>query len=134
MEITLCIDPGNADDLEEASALLDHLHDRISPPDPGDLVSIVRSLMVGYGRGRLGYIELVADAGDGGAPADVVAAHFGGKGRSIGGTHASIEKSWRALGGEEFFPKFIETDDNGTHKMNPLLRSAVAHVSAELGK
>lgn len=132
MNITLTIDPNDPADLDDASATIDAFRDRLSPPDPQDLVAIVRQLMAGYGEGRTGYIRLVADAGDAGASQSAVAAHFGGDGHAIGGTHSSVERSWKALGGLNFGDQLIETAADGSHKMPKVFRLAVNQVVQEL--
>lgn len=132
MQINFTLNTTDRNELEEAIAFLELCLSGLALPDPDDLMSIVRTLLADtYGPGRLGYVRLVADAGDQGASAAEVAAHFGGNGRSIGGTHASLEQSWRGLGGEQFFDEFIHTDNDGSHHMHSLLRAAVAQIFAE---
>lgn len=133
MNITMTFDPTDLTDLDNVTALIDHCRDRIDLPSADDVVGIVRKLMTGYGGGRTGYIRLVAAAGNDGASQAAVAAHFGGAGRAIGGTHSSIERAWRALGGTGLAEQFIETTPNGTHRMNSVFRKAVELISVELG-
>lgn len=126
------IDPTDPADLDDVEALLDFFRGRINPPDPDDIVGIVRALMKNYGKGRTDYIRLVAGDKEGASKASV-AELFKGDGRAIGGTHSSIERAWRSLGGERFAAEFIETTPDGTHKMNSVFRAAVEQVVRELG-
>ena len=71
-----------------------------------------------YGEGRLGYLAAVAKAGDAGVDVQqLMKDHFGGSHQSYGGTHSSIEQTWRSQGGEAFAKKLIEDIDDGERQV-----------------
>src|SRR4051794_35359661 len=110
MNLKLEVDPNSPSDLQDAIELLERLLDEpTDDPDP-DLAKIIGAVAhKQYGAGRLGYLAAVAAAGDAGADiADLMRDHFGGSHHSFGGTHSSIEKTWRARGGEAFAAKLID--------------------------
>src|SRR5947209_6517279 len=111
MQTTIAVDIEDPDDIQLAITTLKRL---LPDPDPAaapDLGAIVGTLADPnkYGLGRLGYLAAVAEAGDQGATVDsLLHDHFSGNHQAFGGTHASIEKTWRNKGGEAFAPKLID--------------------------
>lgn len=96
----------------DVSAVLRGREDDGAPADRAgpDLAEIVRGLADPhrYGEGRLNYLRLVAAAGDQGVDTgEMKDGHFKGDYQAYGGTHSSIEKNWRASGGEVYAPKLI---------------------------
>lgn len=71
-----------------------------------------------YDLNRLNYLRAVADAGDHGvAIADLRDQLFNGNGFKFGGTHASIEKTWRAKGGQAFARQMIAESADGARQI-----------------
>lgn len=140
MNLTMCFDPADPTDLLTVRALLDALDGLDNPVDasePMPLEHIVRELLAKdrYGRGRLRYAALVARKAPNPATADEVLDHFtknvsDGKNphKAIGGTHRSLEKTWKVLGGQAYSPAFIVTDKSGGHSMAPKVAAAVLHA------
>lgn len=136
MNITLSLNPTDPSDLRAARSVLDAL-ESIESPESGDVVpldQIVRALLDKdtYGFGRLGYAGLVALNAPDPTPAADVLQHFIDNGtagkdpnKAIGGTHRSLEKTWRAIGGSAYSPMFISNDKSGAHCMTPEVGDAV---------
>lgn len=123
--ISITLNPNNPSDLAEARALLDRLEGTATGSTPDDDVrQQVTAIIRGYGKGRLDYLRAVAEASPGRASYDDVAKLFENP-KGIGGTHSSIEKSWRAMGGSG---KFIDTDRNGDSLMDPALAEIVLEL------
>ena len=125
MNISITVNSESESDLQEAATLIELLRSRLVKPDLMKIVGAVAS--DNYGWGRLGYLKKVAEAGDAGVSIDdLVANHFKGSFQAAGGTHASIEKTWRAKGGEAFAPAMIyDSDDGKRHVMTPEARELV---------
>lgn len=124
MNFTLNIDPSDPDDIEQAAAVLAVLRRLGSPADPptpsrgggtASLEAVIEQIAnpAKYGENRLGYLRRVAAAGAAGiAVSDLLEEHFGASYKGFGGTHSSIERSWRALGGSQWADQLIaETPD-----------------------
>src|SRR4051794_39182259 len=109
MNLTLSLDVDDPDEIGRAITMLQLLlPDPTAAPKIEDLILAIADNKK-YGIGRLGYLAAVAAAGDDGAAVDsLLHDHFGGNYQSFGGTHASIEKSWRRLGGATFATKLID--------------------------
>src|SRR4051812_48029709 len=119
MHITLNLNTSESE-VREAIATLERLLPNPTPKQLADLDTILGAVADPgkYGHGRLGYLDSVAKAGDKGASVDkLLNEHFAGNHQAFGGTHASIEKSWRALGGEAFAPKLIDDTPDGTRQV-----------------
>jgi hypothetical protein len=119
MHMTLTLDPSDATDLDAVRSLLDRLTTHSPPPHASpagtalpDLREIAHSVVGApgtYGDNRLGYLRRVAEAGDEGVDvAELLAEHFNGSHQSFGGTHASIERNWRAAGGSQHADQIID--------------------------
>lgn len=53
--------------------------------------------------------------------------------KAVGGTHRSLEQTWKSLGGQVYSPMFITTDASGAHSMDPAVAEAVkAYLIDEL--
>lgn len=123
MNLTLTLDPTDPVEIREAMRTLEQL---LPPADP-DLARIIGAVANRkYGLARLGYLGSVADAGDQGVLIDTLMKdHFGGIYQSYGGTHASIEKTWRSQGGEAFAPSLIDSTADGRQVMIAAARDLV---------
>jgi hypothetical protein len=121
--VTIAFDPSSSDDIAHARELLE----RLAADGGGDGQSVARArldeealrrrladLVVGYGIGRHRYLRVVAEAAPGAASQREILEHLPDA-RSIGGTHASIERSWRAMGSTQ---PVIETARNGDSRMD----------------
>lgn len=111
MNLILEVNASTPTDIAEAIELLERIQaglQTVNDPDLAKAVGAVADLKR-YGKGRLGYLADVAAAGDAGADvAKLMADHFGGSHHAFGGTHSSIEKTWRANGGQAFATKLID--------------------------
>ena len=110
MQISLSfnpLDPSEFVAMETALAALKPNH-----ADPSELRSVLHQVAdpSKYGENRLGYLRLVAASGDAGiAVSQLKSDHFGGGHSGHGGTHSSIERSWRSLGGMRWAEELIDT-------------------------
>lgn len=131
VKVTVSFEPSNPSDLAEVRRLID-LFGEGPPDDPVDRSDDARqrvaALLRGYGEGRRNYLRLIAQASPGRARHNQIAALFDSP-KGIGGTRASIEKSWRAMGGTT---KFIDTDRNGDSRIAPDLAALVLEQISEL--
>jgi hypothetical protein len=126
MNLTVQVDPTDPVDVRQGITALERLLGDTAPePDLAKIVGAVASNT--YGAGRLGYLAEVAAAGDDGAPvSDLMSNHFGGRHQSFGGTHAAIERTWRARGGAAIAPRLIDDNADGTRQvMTPEARPLV---------
>lgn len=126
-QITISFDPREPDDVAEAQHLIEQLangSDRRPADDPEALRERVISLVQGYGEGRTEYLRLIAQASPARATYQEIRKLFDNP-KGIGGTHGSIEKSWRRMGGRG---KFIDTDHNGDSLMEPYLAELVLEL------
>ena len=129
--VTITFEPNDPADLAETRRLLDLLAaGPVAPRVDGDdeMRQRVARLLRGYGEGRRNYLRLIAQSSPERARYDQIAALFDSP-KGIGGTHASIEKTWRGLGGAG---KFIDTDRNGDSRIDPVLAALVLEQIAEL--
>lgn len=137
---TLQIDPSSSADIADAQEVLALLGSRLSsgapvaaPASPG-LEEVVRSVANprDFEENRLGYLRRVALAGaEGASISELLSGHFDGNYQRFGGTHASIERNWRASGGLAFAEHLIrETPDRQRQVM---LAEARPHVLALVG-
>jgi hypothetical protein len=121
MHITLSFDPTVSLELDQADTVLAAVRFAQGGGDPDGLLAAagkesIRAVIQQlanpsrYGENRLGYLRRVALAGsDGVAVADLLAEHFNGDFNAYGGTHSSIERSWKALGGQQWAEELIAT-------------------------
>jgi hypothetical protein len=129
MNISVSVNPNDPADL---AAAIDFLSRLLEAPDtPSDDSAVrdrVRAILRGYGAGRLDYVRLIAEAAPDRVPVDRIVALFKSP-KAVGGTHSSIERSWRAAGGTGMF---IETDRHGDSRMDAELAAIALEVLAEL--
>ena len=126
--VTITFDPDDPRDLAAAQRHLARFTRGASPATPDDeLRERVTALIRGYGKGRLSYLRLIAEASPEAAPYRDIEALFDSP-KAIGGTHSSIERSWRGMGATT---DIIETDMNGSSKMAPDLARLVLEVLDE---
>jgi hypothetical protein len=128
MNVTVTVDPDDPADLARAQRLLERLGVPPSTTPEEDLRERVRSILRGYGTGRLSYVKTIAEASPTRVPVDRLLALFESP-KAIGGTHSSIERSWRALGGTGMF---IDTDRQGNSRMEPALAQVALEVLTEI--
>ncbi|MCU1372361.1 MAG: hypothetical protein JWO77_3555 [Ilumatobacteraceae bacterium] len=129
MQITMTLNPEDPTELASSIAFLQRLTNPTSGQDDVEVVrGRVRSLLRGYGSGRLNYVRLIAERAPERVPVDEVVALFDSP-KAIGGTHSSIERSWRSSGGSGMF---IETDRHGDSRMDANLAAIALEVLAEL--
>lgn len=128
MMIKMAVDTSDLKGINAGIDVLEHLKARASAPAP-DIDKIIGAVAdpYKYGEGRLGYMADVAVAGDSGAEiSKLMEGHFDGKYQKMGGTHSSIEKTWRAQGGLAIAPMLIEDSADGSrHVMIPEARERV---------
>jgi len=141
MELKLSFNPSSTEDIREAIQALERLLPQgVAPPELAHVIGAVANKK--YGNGRLGYLAAVARASDSGALVSALMNdHFGGSFQSYGGTHASIEKTWRTRGGTAWAEKLIDdTPDGERQVMFPAARELVLmcvglqHLSAKLDR
>lgn len=87
----------------------------------------VTALVRGYGEGRHRYLRLIASASPEPARYADIEALFDSP-KAIGGTHSSIERSWRSMGAEG---AIIDTDMHGNSRMDPAIARVVLAVLEE---
>jgi hypothetical protein len=121
MLLSINIDPTESDDLDQAETVIAALRFAQGGGDPDGLLAASgkASLTAAiqqianpnrYGENRLGYLRRVAAAGSGGVSiSDLLEAQFGGNFNGYGGTHSSIERAWKALGGQQWSDELIST-------------------------
>ena len=97
------------------------------PVDDRELRNRVVSIVRGYGEGRHGYLRVIAEASPEWASYDDIERLFTSP-KGIGGTHSSIERSWRAMGAST---EIIETDMHGNSRMAPEIAQVVLEVLDE---
>lgn len=128
----------NLDDLSERERVLDLLRtmqeDRneilglaVPLPEPSGfgLVAACRALVTsreGYGEPRLGYLRMVAQAGDEGVSWRECLDHFAETGsdapaKSYGATHSNIEQKWKGSGGQQWAEQIIYDLPDGRQAM-----------------
>lgn len=127
MQATITFDPTDANELERARTLMRTIAGSSSLASDSDaprptmagktdkageaaLERIIATIADAetYGINRRGYLRGLAEAGDEGIDVqDWRRNHFRGSHQRYGGTHSSIEKSWKALGGDQFAPELI---------------------------
>lgn len=129
MELTLTIDPtddGDLDRTEAVVAALRQLHRTMDDATPTDastdrsLDAVIEKIAnpAKYGENRVGYLRLVATAGiEGVAISELLETHFGASHNKFGGTHSSIERSWKALGGPRWTDQLISETPDSRHVM-----------------
>lgn len=126
--VTITFDPDDPRDVAAAQRHLARFTGDASPHTPGDeLRQRITALVKGYGKGRLSYLRLIAEASPNAADYRDIEALFDSP-KAIGGTHSSIERSWRRMGAAA---DLIETDVNGSSKMAPDLARLVLEVLDE---
>ena len=147
MQATISFDPTEAQDVQRALTVLTVLAgSTASPADSGaiaapeatgptvDLDQIIARIADArtYGYNRRRYLRGVAEAGDEGIDiGEWKRTHFADSHQKYGGTHSSIEKGWRGLGGERFAPALI-WEEAGRHVMLPEARDHVLAHTADL--
>ena len=151
MHATLTFDPTDPRDIATTRSVLDSLA-ASSPTSPSrgtasatsngpaagmaddDLKRIIAAIADGhtYGKNRRGYLRGLAEAGAAGIDiGEWKSTHFEDSHQKYGGTHSSIEKSWRALGGESFAPELI-WEQAGRQFMVSEARELVLAYTADL--
>jgi len=132
--ITLTFDPTSPPELAEALRTLRLLSQapEQSPSEPTSLDEAtlherITALIAGYGEGRRSYLGAVAEASPNAAPYAELAALFDSP-KAIGGTHSSIERSWRGMGAST---DLIHTGLNGNSSMPPEAAAMVLRVLQE---
>lgn len=144
MQATISFDPTETQDVQRALTVLTALAgSTASPTDsaaratPGATVELDQIIAViadarTYGYNRRRYLRGVAEAGDEGIDiGEWKRTHFADSHQKYGGTHSSIEKGWRGLGGERFAPALI-WEEAGRHVMLPEARDHVLAHTADL--
>lgn len=127
MQVTITFDPTDATELDRAWTLMQTIADSSSSTSgsaaphstsarttdgagEAALEQIIATIADAdaYGFNRRGYLRGLAEAGDEGIDVQEWRRnHFRGSHQRYGGTHSSIEKSWKALGGDQFAPELI---------------------------
>lgn len=143
MQIQLTIDPTKVEDLDQAETLLAAFRLAQGGGDPDGLLAaagresltaVIQQLAnpSRYGENRLGYLRKVAGAGADGIPVgELLEEHFEGNFKGYGGTHSSIERTWRALGGRQWADELIATTPDDRQVM---YAPAIPLVLALLGE
>ena len=142
MQVTLTFDPSEPEDVQAAEEAVRRLGAQLADsPAPmvvvGDrdddvaLRHAVDAVLFSktYGENRLGYLRRVAEAGEGGVdPRELLEEHFGGNSRRFGGTHSSIERTWRSAGGLRFARQLVDENARGQHVMLPNARPVLLEL------
>jgi hypothetical protein len=131
VNVTVTFDPNDPADLAHARAILDQFAGPAATPatpDPEAVHQKVIALLRGYGSKRTEYIREVARRSPERARYEDLVAIVGSP-KALGGTHSAIERAWRAKG----MPgPFIETDNNGSARMDMSLADIVLFALHEL--
>lgn len=132
MNVTLTINTNDRDDLIEAADLLQNLL-AVLPAPAEPLTTVIAKVAnpAKFGDNRLGYLKLVAEAGDAGVEIDDLKAnHFNGDHGRYGGTHSSVERAWKGSGGLAHAPELIAETPDRRHVMFPDARPLILELLA----
>lgn len=142
MNLTMTFDPSDNGDLDRAEAVLAALRQpelrledqpSLGPGKRRPLGTVIDKITdpAKYGENRLGYLRRVAKAGsEGVAVSELLEQHFGGSYNAFGGTHSSIERSWKAHGGTEWAEQVISE----IHERHVMYAPAIPMVLGLLDK